>query len=339
MLRESLQKREMVHAEQLLRLRITIHGAVQGVGFRPFIYRLATELRLMGWVSNSSQGVFIEVEGSQEQLQTFLLRVEREKPPRSSIQSLEYSFLDSLGYTTFEIRASDVIGEKTTLILPDIATCPDCLREIFTQGNRRYLYPFTNCTNCGPRFSIIESLPYDRPGTTMKHFVMCPQCQSEYKNPLDRRFHAQPNACPKCGPHLELWDCGGKVMASQHEALLAAADAIRDGAIVAVKGLGGFHLMVDARNEKTVLRLRHRKHREEKPFALMYPTLEYIKAHCEVSELEERLLCSPESPIVLLRRKPEKLQYEIQNPKSLHPLLRAIPILASCFPTHRYIIS
>lgn len=289
------------------RLRVTIRGAVQGVGFRPFVYRLATELGLVGWVNNSSQGVFIEVEGPQEKLEDFLLRLPREKPPRSFIQSLESSFLDPAGYTSFEIRHSDELGAKTALILPDIATCLDCLREIFDPENKRYRYPFTNCTNCGPRFTIIEALPYDRPNTTMKKFAMCDECQAEYSNPLDRRFHAQPNACPRCGPQLELWDREGKVLALYHDALLQAAKAVRQGAIVAVKGLGGFHLIVDARNEEAVQCLRQRKHREEKPFALMYPTLEAVKAHCEVSEVEERLLTSPESPIVLLRRRTSEI--------------------------------
>ncbi|GIV16504.1 MAG: carbamoyltransferase [Armatimonadota bacterium] len=285
------------------RIRLVIRGAVQGVGFRPFIYRLATEIGLKGWVVNSAQGVFIEVEGEQQTLQQFVRRVETEKPPRAFIQSLEQSVLDPVGYTTFEIRHSEEGGEKSALILPDIATCPDCLRELFDPNDRRYLYPFTNCTNCGPRYSIIEALPYDRPNTTMKAFTMCPKCREEYENPLDRRFHAQPNACPECGPHLELWDEKGVLLAMHHEALLRAVEAIGEGCIVAVKGLGGFHLIVDARNDAAVRRLRERKRREEKPFALMYPSLETVKAHCEVNEVEERVLCSPESPIVLLRRK------------------------------------
>jgi hydrogenase maturation protein HypF len=285
------------------RLQVTIRGAVQGVGFRPFIYRLATEMRLPGWVLNSSQGVFVEVEGENHVLDAFLLRVEKEKPPRSSIHSLEFSVLDPIGFTRFEIRQSDESGEKTTLVLPDIATCPDCLREIFDPLNRRYLYPFTNCTNCGPRFSIIDALPYDRPNTSMKKFQMCDHCRREYEDPLDRRFHAQPNACPKCGPHLELWDENGRILSSHRDSLLEAANATRHGKIVAMKGLGGFHLIVDARNNDAVKRLRERKHREEKPLALMYPTLEAVKIDCVVSELEERLLLSPESPIVLLSRR------------------------------------
>ncbi|GBC96317.1 Carbamoyltransferase HypF [bacterium HR16] len=285
------------------RVRLVIRGAVQGVGFRPFIYRLATELGLKGWVLNSAQGVFIEVEGEPEALQQFVRRIETDKPPRAFIQSLEQTVLDPVGYTAFEIRHSEESGEKSALILPDIATCPDCLRELFDPADRRYLYPFTNCTNCGPRYSIIEALPYDRPNTTMKAFIMCPLCREEYENPLDRRFHAQPNACPECGPHLELWDQKGVCLAKHHEALLQAGEAMREGRIVAVKGLGGFHLMVDARNDPAVRRLRERKRREEKPFALMYPSLQMVKAHCEVNEVEERVLRSPESPIVLLRRK------------------------------------
>ena len=294
-----------------LRLKLVVRGAVQGVGFRPFVFRLAAELGLAGWVNNSPQGVFIEIEGPRAALENFLLRLESEKPPRSSIQSLETSWLDLVDYTRFEIRESEAGGDKTALVLPDIATCPDCRYEIFDPKNRRYRYPFTNCTNCGPRFSIIESLPYDRANTSMKTFTMCPQCQAEYDDPTNRRFHAQPNACPVCGPHLELWECGdtspllkrGQVRALQTtDALLAAAQAVREGKIVAVKGLGGFHLMADARNDKAVRLLRERKHREEKPFALMFPSLEAIKTVCEVSPSEERLLRSPESPIVLLEK-------------------------------------
>ena len=286
----------------LERLRVVIHGAVQGVGFRPFVYRLATELGLPGWVINSSQGVFIEVEGGRLKLDEFLRRVERERPPRSFIQSLESSFLDPAGYTTFEIRHSEESGVKTALVLPDLATCPDCLHDITNPADRHYLYPFTNCTNCGPRYSVIQELPYDRPNTSMRSFVMCDDCRAEYENPLDRRFHAQPVACPRCGPHLELWDGEGKVLSTHHDALLQAAEAIRRGQIVAVKGLGGFHLMVDARNDAAVHELRRRKHREEKPFALMFPNLEQVRSICDVSDLEERLLLSPESPIVLLHR-------------------------------------
>jgi hydrogenase maturation protein HypF len=285
------------------RLRVTIRGAVQGVGFRPFVYRLANELGLKGWVNNSSQGVFIEVEGGPEKLKRFLLRLPDEKPPRSFIQSLESSHLDPVEFSDFEIRESESHGAKTALVLPDIATCPDCFAEIFDPIDRRYRYPFTNCTNCGPRYSIIETLPYDRPNTTMKTFEMCDECRAEYEDPADRRFHAQPNACPKCGPHLDLWDSDGDIVSTDQEAIARTADAIRDGRIVAVKGIGGFHLMVDARNDKAVRELRHRKHREEKPLAVMFPSLEAIEAVCMVDEIETRLLLSPEAPIVLLKKK------------------------------------
>ncbi len=289
------------------RLKVIIHGAVQGVGFRPFIYRLSTDLGLRGWVLNSSQGVFIEVEGERPVLEEFLLRIEREKPPRAIIHSLEFSFLDPVGYPDFVIRHSEETGEKTVLILPDIATCPECRREVGDPGDRRYRYPFTNCTHCGPRFTIIRALPYDRPNTSMAHFPLCPDCLREYEDPLDRRFHAQPVACPVCGPQVELWDGGqGQALPQRDEAIRQAAQAVREGRILAMKGLGGFLLIVDARNEAAVQRLRERKHREEKPLALLYPSLEMIKEHCFVSPLEERVLTSPESPIVLLRRREQK---------------------------------
>src|SRR5437868_4435635 len=284
------------------RLKLVVRGAVQGVGFRPFVYRLATELELSGWVSNTSNGVVIEVEGTRELLREFQLRIEREQPPRAIVQSIESSLVGRLGYEAFEIRESEPSGDKSALILPDVATCADCLRETLDPTNRRFRYPFTNCTNCGPRFSIIEALPYDRANTSMKAFAMCTQCEREYHDPLDRRFHAQPNACPNCGPHLQLWDENGSMISERDRALRQASDAVRAGRILALKGLGGFQLVVDARNEDAVKVLRERKHREEKPFALMYPSLEAVRADCEVCSLEQRLLLSPESPIVLVRR-------------------------------------
>ena len=217
------------------RLRMVIRGAVQGVGFRPFVYRLATELGLPGWVSNTSAGVFLEVEGSSELVQEFRLRVEKEKPAIAFIQSLESSLLDPVGFESFEIRESSG-GEKTVLVLPDVATCPQCLAEILDPHDRRYRYPFTNCTNCGPRFTIIESLPYDRPATTMAKFKMCPECEREYKDPTDRRFHAQPNACPECGPQLEFWNADGTRISERNQALVQAANAIRAGRIVRCEG-------------------------------------------------------------------------------------------------------
>lgn len=284
------------------RAYIVCRGAVQGVGFRPFVYRMATELSLRGWVMNSGAGVFIEVQGERSLLETFLLRLQSEKPAHAFIQSLEFSYLDPVAFAGFEIRASISAGAPSTLVLPDIATCPDCLADILDPANRRYRYPFTNCTHCGPRFTIIEALPYDRCNTSMKRFAMCKECRREYEDPLDRRFHAQPTACPACGPHLELWDPSGRALAAGDRALMDAAAAVRTGGIVALKGLGGFHLIVDARNHEAVVRLRARKRREQKPLALLYPGLESVRQDCGVSRLEERLLDSPEAPIVLLAR-------------------------------------
>ena len=321
------------------RLRVEARGAVQGVGFRPFVYRLATVLGLAGWVINDSRGVFIEVEGPRPSLDAFLARLPAERPPRAVIQDLQYAWLEPAGYEGFEIRHSDGHGSKTVLVLPDIATCPDCLGDLLDPANRRYRYPFTNCTNCGPRFTIIEALPYDRPSTTMRRFELCEACRLEYESPLDRRFHAQPNACPACGPSLALYgkgqDLGGEgvsagergagsapppmlstlpskfpksvrgwsLCAERDAALRQAGVALHRGAIVAVKGLGGFHLVADARNAAAIRRLRAGKPRREKPFAVMVADLAQAQALCEVPEAAATLLASPEAPIVLLRRR------------------------------------
>ncbi|MCX8107603.1 MAG: carbamoyltransferase HypF [Verrucomicrobiae bacterium] len=283
------------------RARIVARGVVQGVGFRPFVFRLATELGVSGEVFNTAHGVVINIEGPKARLDDFLIRVGAECPPHSSIQSLETTWLDPVGYTDFVISPSDSSGEKTALILPDIATCAACVRDIFEAGNRRAGYPFTNCTHCGPRFSIIRTMPYDRANTSMSGFQMCAECRAEYEDPRNRRFHAQPNACPSCGPHVELWDAKGRPMRDGPEALETAAQMILEGAIVALKGLGGFHLMVLACDDAAVERLRVAKCREEKPFAVMFPSLEDVVEECEVSALEQRLLLSPEAPIVILR--------------------------------------
>ncbi|MEP6778003.1 MAG: Sua5/YciO/YrdC/YwlC family protein, partial [Chthoniobacterales bacterium] len=311
------------------RARIIVRGAVQGVGFRPFVYRLATELQLEGWVLNSAQGVFIEVEGARDSLDRFLLRLEKEKPPRAVLQSFESSFLDPVNYSGFEIRESEESGEKTALILPDIATCADCLREIVDPTDRRFRYPFTNCTNCGPRFSIIEALPYDRANTSMKGFKMCADCEREYHDPRDRRFHAQPNACPRCGPQLELWDASGEILARANDALERASDAVRAGNILALKGLGGFQLIVEATNEAAIVRLRERKHREEKPFAVMVRSLAAAQELCRISELEERLLLSPEAPIVLLER-----EKDARLAPSIAPGNPNLGVMLPCTPLH-----
>jgi len=322
------------------RLQINIQGAVQGVGFRPFVYGLASDLELTGWVNNSAQGVFIEVEGNSFQLEAFLQRIKQEKPPRSFIQHFNYSVLDPVGYSDFEIRPS-VTGEKTAIVLPDIATCSDCLSEILNSCDRRYRYPFTNCTNCGPRLSIIEALPYDRSNTTMKPFQICDRCQVEYRDPGDRRFHAQPIACPQCGPHLELWNRAGQVLASHDQALQMTADAIRQGKIVAIKGLGGFHLMVNADNEAAVKRLRLVKHRQAKPFALMYPSLESIKTDCHVSDLEAQLLNAPEAPIVLLKLKTQNSKLKTPPPlaPSVAPNHPDLGIMLPYTPLHHLLLA
>jgi hydrogenase maturation protein HypF len=289
------------------RLHLKVQGMLQGVGFRPFVYTLATELGLGGWVCNSDGGVDIEVEGDTINLSTFLERLERDRPTHSFLVRMETNWLPPLGDKHFEIHSSEQNAPtKSVWILPDLATCPDCLQEIFDPRNRRYHYPFTNCTHCGPRYSILTALPYDRPNTTMQAFQMCSACQQEYDNPHDRRFYAQPNACPVCGPYLELWDCQGKAIASESassELISQAAHHLRQGKILALKGLGGFHLMVDARNEEAVQRLRDRKHRPTKPLAVMYPNLEAIHQDCLISPIEQNLLRAPVAPIVLLRRK------------------------------------
>ncbi|HUN64631.1 MAG TPA: carbamoyltransferase HypF [Bacteroidota bacterium] len=285
------------------RSHIVIRGAVQGVGFRPFIYRLAASLGLTGWVLNSSRGVYIEAEGEENSLTEFLIRIGKEKPALASIQSCEAVSLDPAGYSKFEIRASEADDEPQALILPDIAVCPDCLREMTDPADRRFGYPFINCTNCGPRFSIIERLPYDRASTTMRHFPMCDACRKEYEDPADRRFHAEPIACPDCGPEISLADGSGKQIAAAADAIVSVCDLLRAGKIVAVKGVGGFHLLADAGNREAVQRLRVRKHREEKPFAVLFPGIGQVREVCDVQPLEERILLSPESPIVLLTRR------------------------------------
>ncbi len=297
--------RQLASASTRQRLRIEIQGAVQGVGFRPFVYRLASDLALTGWVINDTRGVFIEAEGSQASLTEFLERLSQEKPQHALVHNLDAAWLQPVGYQQFEIRHSQVQGAKTVLVLPDIATCADCLAEILDPADQRPRYPFTNCTSCGPRFTIVQALPYDRPNTTMRGFRMCLDCRAEYQDPLDRRFHAQPNACPVCGPQLALWASDGQHLESGDDALRHAARALSDGRIVAVKGLGGFHLMVDAGNDEAVDRLRDRKSRPNKPLALMARDLAQAHTLCEIPPEAEALLTSAQAPIVLLSRKPQ----------------------------------
>lgn len=285
------------------RHRVEITGAVQGVGFRPFVHRLAGELALAGWASNSLSGLVIEIEGSPESCAAFVRRVRSDAPPHASVRAVLPSTIPLQGEEGFVIRESSVEQTAATAeIAPDLATCADCLHEFLDPTNRRHGYPFTNCTQCGPRFSIVLALPYDRERTTMRGFAMCAQCREEYESPGDRRFHAQPNACPQCGPRLAFADSEGRTLATREEALEHAARAIESGQIIAVKGIGGFHLLADARSDSAVRILRARKHRPAKPLALMMPDLDSVRAHCAVSQVEERLLGSSRAPIVILRR-------------------------------------
>ncbi len=284
------------------RKRVRIEGVVQGVGFRPFVYQLARDCRVAGWVCNDSRGVLIEAEAGAGALDAFLQRVRNEHPPLASISRFEEADLAPLGETEFVIRQSDAGLQKTAQISPDTYVCPDCLSELFDPADRRYRYPFINCTNCGPRYTIVTGIPYDRPQTTMAPFAMCPACLSEYQNPASRRFHAQPNACPACGPRLTLKNRSGKTVAGL-DPLMGAVDLLKRGAIVAVKGLGGYHLAVDAGNDEAVAELRRRKARDEKPFALMTADLETAERFVEICGAERRLLEGVERPIVLLRKK------------------------------------
>ena len=289
-------------------IRIHISGVVQGVGFRPFVYTLATRLSLTGWVRNTSAGVDIELDGPSTALQAFVEGLRRESPPLSHIDELIVEDRPTDGYEKFEILHSQPIPDAFQPISPDISICPDCLRELFDPNDRRYRYPFINCTNCGPRFTIIEDIPYDRPNTTMAGFKLCSECAAEYNNPLDRRFHAQPVACPDCGP--EIWiEPSGKPLETPNlkgdAAIWATQRLLAQGKIIAIKGLGGFHLACDATNPTAVAELRHRKLRVDKPFALMMPDVETVQLHCFVNEAERALLESRERPIVILQRRPE----------------------------------
>jgi len=285
------------------RIHIAITGAVQGVGFRPYIYRLAKSLNLKGYVKNDSAGVIIEAEGPESKLEELIFRIKNELPPLAFINTFNHYILKPVFYDSFEIKLSDEGKEVSAIISPDIAICGDCLREMFNPEDRRFLYPFINCTNCGPRYSIIEKLPYDRKNTTMKIFDMCEKCANEYNNPDDRRFHAQPIACPECGPQVQLMDRMGNFLYKNNEAIKVTVDKLKKGHIIAIKGLGGFHIAVDSGNSGAVNELRKRKRRDEKPFALMFPALDFVNQFCYMSSIEEECLLSPESPILILERK------------------------------------
>ncbi|HET9752415.1 MAG TPA: carbamoyltransferase HypF, partial [Myxococcales bacterium] len=277
---------------------IEIRGTVQGVGFRPWVYRVAVQVGVGGRVLNDAAGVVIEAFGTGALLDRFVAELQRDRPPAAEVRSFSVREIAPQAVPGFTIAASAVTRELRVSIPADLATCPDCEREIFDPKDRRYRYPFTNCTNCGPRFTIASGVPYDRPATTMAPFRMCPECAREYEDPLDRRFHAQPNACPACGPRL-------RSQPESADPLAAAAAALRAGRIVAVKGIGGFHLACDAASSAAVALLRRRKRREERPFAVMARDLAAARALAALTPLEERLLSSVERPIVLVRQRPD----------------------------------
>ena len=284
------------------RREIRVSGIVQGVGFRPYVFRLATELDLSGTIGNTSAGVTIEIQGPAERVENFVFRLPQEAPVLARITGVAVRELPCNGSHEFQILPSREGEPVRTLISPDVAICDDCLRELFDAADRRYLYPFINCTNCGPRFTIVRDIPYDRCRTSMAEFPMCAACRAEYEDPRNRRFHAQPNACWDCGPQLELWDSRGRRIEAP-DPVREAAERLRMGEVIAVKGLGGFHLAADAANATAVERLRQRKHRVEKPFAVMVPNLKAAAKICDIDALSRSALLSRERPIVLLPRK------------------------------------
>ena len=283
-------------------VRIHINGIVQGVGFRPFVYGLADRFSLNGWVRNTSAGVDVELDGPPEALHSFIESLNLEAPPLARIDDVLVEDRDPDGFTAFKIIHSEAVPGAFQPISPDMSVCSDCLSELFDKQDRRFRYPFINCTNCGPRFTIIQDIPYDRPYTTMAPFEMCSECAAEYEDPLDRRFHAQPVACPTCGPQIWLEQSGEK-LCEREEALQSARRLLSKGKVIAIKGLGGFHLACDATSPESVRMLRDKKLRVDKPFALMMPDIEAVQLHCELNEAERHLLLSQERPIVILKRR------------------------------------
>ncbi len=309
---------------------IRVRGIVQGVGFRPFVFRIAKKYELKGWALNSSSSVIIHIEGESENIKKFLDSLRREKPAPAIIDDIYIENAKLEGFENFEIRESVEIKDEFQPVSPDLATCDDCVRELFDPKDRRYLYPFINCTNCGPRFTIIEDIPYDREKTTMKFFKMCEDCKREYTDPLNRRFHAQPNACPVCGPEVEY--IKGNIFGKK-EWIEMVIDDLKNGLIVAIKGVGGFHLTCDALNENAVKRLRERKLRRDKPFAIMMKDIKMIEKYCFLNEKERELLESPKRPILLLReRKDSKIA------KSVAPNQNYQGVMLPSTPIHHIIL-
>jgi hydrogenase maturation protein HypF len=314
--------------EMRKRVKTLIQGIVQGVGFRPFIYRLARFYHLSGYVINTSNGVRVEIEGEEEDIKDFLEAISFKKPPLALITHIETSTIPLRDQNDFSISSSEVKEEKKTLISPDICVCKDCLEEMFDKKDRRYLYPFINCTNCGPRYTIISDIPYDRINTSMKRFKMCPHCQKEYEDPSNRRFHAEPNACPICGPKISLYNAK-RGLIKHKDSIKEAINLLERGYILAIKGLGGFHLAVDAKNERAVERLRKRKHREEKPLAIMSKDIEAIKTYAFLCPEDISLLTSTQRPIVIVpRKKPNPLT------QSLSPDTNDFGVMLPYTPLH-----
>jgi hydrogenase maturation protein HypF len=314
--------------------RVHVTGIVQGVGFRPYVYNLAVQSGLKGWVCNTSAGVDIELTGEVEEINVFLHTLKNDPPPLARIDSIEIHEIPGKDYSAFEIVQSQALSNAFQPISPDIGICPDCLQELFDPHDRRYRYPFTNCTNCGPRLTIIDDIPYDRPNTTMRDFVMCPSCKTEYIDPTNRRFHAQPIACPECGPQVWLEYTVGDHKSRKikeirgAEAILETQKLLLKGKIIAIKGLGGFHLACDATNSKVVSELRRRKLRVDKPFALMMPDIATVECHCSIDEADRKLLESRERPIVILTRK-ENSSVDLQvapNQNTLGVMLPYTPL-------------
>lgn len=323
---------------------IKINGIVQGVGFRPFVFNLAMKYGVKGWVNNNSQGVYIDAEASHYNLDDFIEEIKHNPPPLAKIDSITWENLEVYGFNDFTIKESQIESGKITLISPDTALCSECLEDILNVKNRRYFYPFTNCTNCGPRFSIIESIPYDRDKTTMKPFKMCNLCNEEYKNPRNRRFHAQPNACDNCGPHIYLTDSKGKIILASkedlnssqynYETLKWVSEKLKEGFIFAIKGLTGFHLVCDGKNEVAIKNLRKRKNRPHKPFALMAKNIDIVKKYCEINQMEETIITGSKKPIILLDKK-----QHCSLPSNIAPFQKSLGVMLPYTPLHALIFN
>jgi len=316
-----------------IRRKIQVSGLVQGVGFRPFVFRLAQEGNLAGSVMNNASGVTIEVQGRQEAIEEFITRLRAEAPPLSRIGDVSINEIPCISDHEFSIIESRKGEAVHTLISPDVATCDDCLREMLDPADRRFHYPFINCTNCGPRYTIVRNIPYDRASTSMAQFQMCATCQAEYDDPRSRRFHAQPNACWECGPRLEFWSSADRMLAVC-DPIAETIAALRAGQIVAIKGLGGFHLAADALNTTAVDLLRRRKHRADKPFAVMVPNLEAVEEFCEIGSAERAILSSLQRPIVLLRRRESCL-----IPAQVAPGVRELGVFLPYTPLHHLLFT